>query len=85
MDYRYVYGPDLERDYMNPLYVDDFEDSIYRINKGKDREAIKDAVYRITHIENGSLEKKNQVFTNYLQNGVDVSYFKDGVSQTKGY
>ena len=27
---------------------------------------------------NGSLEKKNQVFTNYLQNGVDVSYFKDG-------
>lgn len=78
MDYRYVYGPELERDYMNPLYVEDFEDSIYRINKGKDREAIKDAIYRITHIENGSLEKKNQVFTNYLQNGVDVSYFKDG-------
>ena len=46
--------------------------------QGKDREAIKDAIYRITHIENGSLEKKNQVFTNYLQNGVDVSYFKDG-------
>ena len=78
MDYRYVYGPELERDYMNPLYVEDFEDSIYRINKGKDREAIKDAIYRITHIENGSLEKKNQVFTNYLQNGVDVSYFEDG-------
>ncbi|MCR0548888.1 type I restriction endonuclease subunit R [[Clostridium] innocuum] len=78
MDYRYVYGPELERDYMNPLYVEDFEDSIYRINKGKDREASKDAIYRITHIENGSLEKKNQVFTNYLQNGVDVSYFKDG-------
>ena len=35
MDYRYVYGPELERDYMNPLYVEDFEDSIYRITREK--------------------------------------------------
>ena len=32
MGYRHVYGPNVERDYKDPLYETELEDSIRRIN-----------------------------------------------------
>ena len=34
LGYEYVYGPDIERDFYNPLYEDVLLDSLYRLNSG---------------------------------------------------
>lgn len=78
MDYEYVYGPEIERDYRSPLYDDVLEDMIYRINKGKNYNAIKEALLKLRNFDNGELVQKNQVFMNYLQNGVEVRYLDKG-------
>ena len=74
MGYEYVYGPDIERDYKNPLYEEILEESLHRLNPGLPEAAIKDALYKLKNFENGTLVQKNTVFMNYLQNGVEVSF-----------
>ena len=78
MCYQHVYGPDIERDYKNPLYDKILWDSLYRINPDLPEAAIEDAYYKLTNFENGELVQKNAVFMNYLQNGIEVSYHIKG-------
>ncbi len=78
MDYQYVYGPNVERDFRSPLYDEVLEDSLVRLNRNLPRNAIQDALYKLRNFENGSLVQKNEVFMDYLQNGVPVRYFADG-------
>ena len=78
MGYSYVYGPDVERDYSSLLYDEVFVDSIYRLNPKLPDDAIKDAIYKLKNFEVGELVQKNDIFMNYLQNGVEVKYLKNG-------
>ena len=78
MGYAHIYGPDIERDFCNPLYEDVLIDSMYRLNKSLPDDAIQDALYKIKNFENGELVQKNAVFMDYLQNGVPVRFFVDG-------
>ena len=78
MGYSYVYAPDVERDYSSPLYDEVFVDSIYRLNPKLPDDAIKDAIYKLKNFEVGELVQKNDIFMNYLQNGVEVKYLKNG-------
>jgi len=78
LGYSYVYGPSVSRDYNSPLYDNVLLSSLQRINKGLPLDALKEAVYKITNIETGSLLQKNMVFMDYLQNGVSVNYFVKG-------
>jgi len=78
LDYDYVYGPDVERDYGDPLYSDVLDASIRRINPGVCEPAIVEALYKLRNIENGPLVFRNAVFMDYLQNGIDVSYTENG-------
>lgn len=78
MGYRYVYAPDLERDFHSPLYEDELTSALYRLNPGMPDEAIKDALFRLHNFENASLVQKNEVFMDYLQHGVEVRYFVKG-------
>ncbi|MCO8192947.1 type I restriction endonuclease subunit R [Anaerofustis sp. NSJ-163] len=78
LDYKYIYGPDTERDIHSPLYEDVLIDCLYRINKNMPKEAINDAIFKLKNIENGELVQRNSVFMDYLQNGVPVRYFVDG-------
>ena len=78
MGYNHVYGPDVERDYTSPLYDAVLEDALRRINKDLPSDAIDDALFKLKNFENGSLEQKNAVFTDYLQSGVPVRYLMDG-------
>ena len=43
LGFNYYYGPNIERDYTNPLFLNDL-DNIYVINRDSDREAIKNAL-----------------------------------------
>ena len=78
MGYSHVYGPDVERDYTSPLYEKILVDSLYRINPKLYDDAIKDAMYKLKNFEIGELVQKNAQFMNYLQNGIEVRYLKDG-------
>ena len=78
LDYDYVYGPDMERDYGDPLYSDVLEVSIRRVNPSVCEAAITEALYKLRNIENGPLAFRNAIFMDYLQNGIDVSYTEDG-------
>ena len=78
MDYTYVYGPDVERDFESPLYEDILIESVHRINKGVNYDAIKEALYKLHNFENGELVQKNAVFMDYLQNGIPVRYVEKG-------
>lgn len=78
LDYDYVYGPDVERDYEDPLYSDVLDASIRRVNPDICEAAITEALYKLRNIENGPLPFRNSIFMDYLQNGIDVSYIEDG-------
>ena len=78
LGYTHVYGPDVVRDYTSPLYDDVLEDSVRRLNPGMPEAAIEDALYKLRNFENGELVQKNAVFMDYLQNGIQVSYFDNG-------
>ncbi|MBR4779844.1 MAG: type I restriction endonuclease subunit R [Lachnospiraceae bacterium] len=82
MGYQYVYGPDVDRDYKNPLYEEILLDSLYRLNPMLPDNAIEDALYKLKNFENGTLVQKNTVFMNYLQNGIEVSYHNKGESKS---
>ena len=78
LGYSYQYGPDVERDYTESLYYDELESALTRINPLLPYGAIQEALNKLKHFENGSILQKNEVFMNYLQNGIEVSYFHDG-------
>ena len=78
LGYQYVYGPDVDRDYKNPLYDEILKESLYRLNPSLPDAAIEDALYKLKNFENGTLVQKNTVFMNYLQNGIEVSYHHNG-------
>ena len=78
LEYEYVYGPDIERDFYSPFYEDVLIDSLYRINHGATNDAIQDALFKLKNFENGELVQKNAIFMDYLQNGIPVRYFVDG-------
>ena len=78
LGYEYAYGPDIERDFYNPLYEEVLLNSLHRLNKGLPDDAIQDAVFKLKNFENGELVQKNSVFMDYLQNGIPVRYFLGG-------
>ena len=78
LEYEYVYGPDIERDFYSPFYEEVLIESLYRINHGATDDAIQDALFKLKNFENGELVQKNAVFMDYLQNGIPVRYFVDG-------
>ena len=78
MGYRYVYAPDIDRDFYSPLYEPELIEALYRLNSNLPKEAIKEALFKLKHYENGELVKKNAVFMDYLQHGVEVRYFVKG-------
>ena len=78
LEYEYVYGPDIERDFYSPFYEDVLIDSLYRINHGATNDVIQDALFKLKNFENGELVQKNAIFMDYIQNGISVRYFVDG-------
>lgn len=78
MGYRYVYAPDLERDFRSPLYEEELEAAIHRLNPDMPEDAIADALFKLKNFENAELVQKNELFMDYLQHGIEVRYFVKG-------
>lgn len=79
LGYRHLYGPDVEeRDFYSPLCEEELKTALARINPGLPEEALSEAFDKLRHFENASLVQKNEVFTNYIQYGIEVRYRADG-------
>lgn len=72
--YRYQYGPDMERDYSNPILDDVLQESLQRINPTLPLSAIDDAIKKLHQIEGSSLYECNFKFTQMLQYGIEVTF-----------
>lgn len=75
MGYQYLYGPNIERDYYMPCYEAQLEESLQTVNPKKPHAAIHEAIIKLRNIDMGSLVQRNETFTDYLQHGIEVSYF----------
>lgn len=78
LGYEVVYGPDIERDQRSPLYDEVLEGCIRRLNADLPEDAITDALFKLRNFDNGDLVLCNEVFMDYLQNGVPVRYTVKG-------
>lgn len=74
MGWRHVYGPDIERDYKDPLYEEELDDAIHRINPEMPESAIHEALFKLKNFVNADLVQKNVVFMDYIQHGIEVRY-----------
>jgi len=75
LGYTYEYGPDIVRDYHNPLYETQILPALQRINPMLPWAALEEAIYKLKNIGTGTLIQKNSVFTDYIQNGISVKYY----------
>lgn len=78
LGYEHLYGPDVRRssdDYRDVFLPDVLPDALARINKGLPSAAIDEAILKMSNVEGGTLEQRNETFNDYLQSGVEVRYF----------
>lgn len=79
MGYVHVYGPDVEdRDFSSPLYDEVLVDALYKINPKLPASAINESLSKLKNFENAELVQKNELFMDYLQNGITVHYTEKG-------
>lgn len=81
LGYEHIYGPDINRkeeELRIPFMTERLYSSLETINPLLSRIAIEEAIYKISNYEVGSLVTKNEIFMDYLQNGVEVSYQENG-------
>lgn len=78
LGYGYAYGPDVARDYTEPLYLDDLLPALRRVNPKLPEAALSEAVYKLRNFEGGTIFQKNVDFMDYLQNGISVNFFDKG-------
>lgn len=78
LEYEYEFGPDIDRNYKEPLIEREVRDALRMCNPEIEQAALDEAYNKIRHLEIGPLDLRNEQFTNFLQNGVRVSYFKNG-------
>jgi type I restriction enzyme R subunit len=80
LGYGYLYGPDIDRDYYVPFFESRSRQSLSDVNPTQPQAAIDEAILKLKNIDIGSLAQKNELFTDYLQHGIEVSYY-DGKEQ----
>ena len=93
LDYEYEYGPNMERDYREPVDKKELHNELAWINGWEDYannlpddvydQIIGEAVRKITSINEGTLEQRNEQFMDYLQNGVEVKFQYEGKQHTE--
>ena len=78
LGYSSFYGPDVRRDYRDSLFRDVLYVALEKLNPYLPSSAIDFAINKLRDFESGTLLQKNKTFMDYLQNGVPVTYVKNG-------
>jgi len=79
LEYDYIPGPDIVRDYRKVVLEDILRQSIEVINSGADTLAVDEAVRKVLSADSPSLIENNKTFHDYLTASVSVNYYKDGM------
>lgn len=78
LGYEYVSHQEIVRDSMqSPVAVEILKEALIRINPNLPVEVIDQAIYQIKNIDAGLLEIRNEIFFEYLQNGIEISRYTD--------
>lgn len=78
LGYEHLYGPDVVRssEKYDDVYLPDvLPVALRRVNPKLPYQAIQEAILKISNVEGGKLEVRNETFHDYLQSGVEVRYF----------
>lgn len=82
MGYQYECGYDVDRDYREPFYLDDLQAALVRLNPELNSEVLDEALRLVTHVNEGTLELRNEQLMDYVQSGVEVKHVEDGRERT---
>lgn len=82
-NYKVLFSGEIDRDYRNPLYMDDLEEALFAINPGIPAVVIQEAIRKLQALDAGSLIQKNKTFMDWFQNGMEISFEERGESVTR--
>ena len=79
LDYIYLKGYEIQstftdKDYYCPVYLDRLRMMLRKLNSSLQQSAIDEAERKLLHIEAGNMVQNNELFMDYLQHGVEVTY-----------
>ena len=82
LGYEYESGYDIQssfadKDYYCPVYRERLMTMLRQLNKALPQTALDEAERKLLHIEAGNMVQNNELFMDYLQHGIEVS-FHDG-------
>lgn len=84
LGYKYIPHQGIVRDSMKSVIASEILlDSIYRINPNVSDEILEQAIHKIKNIDAGLLVDRNEAFFEYLQNGLEISYYEDDEQRTQ--
>lgn len=78
LGYEYECGYDVERDYREPFHRDDLEKSIKWLNPQLSSDVIDEAIRMLTSNNDGGYVQRNETFTEWLQDGINVPHVVEG-------
>ena len=89
LGYRYLYGPDIAPDGINPkrvsfeeiVMVESLRHAVYRINHTLPQEVCDEAINQVLRIASPDLLSNNETFHRMLTEGVSVSVHKEGAER----
>src|SRR5699024_444411 len=83
LGYTFISAGDIEREtYKDLLFIEDLTKSLSRINPSLSLNVIDKAIFNLQNIDIGSLVQRNKQFTDWLQNGMEISYMELGEEKT---
>ena len=79
LGYDYLNGYEIQetfedKDYYCPLYLERLQTMLRKINPSLPESAIDEAERKLLHIEAGNLVQNNELFMDYLQHGIEVTF-----------
>lgn len=78
LGYEYECGYDVARDYREPFHRDDLEKSIKWLNPQLSQDVIDEAIRMLTSNNDGGYVQRNETFTEWLQDGINVPHVVEG-------
>lgn len=82
LGYEHECGYDVERDYSLSYHKADLLASLKRLNPECNDDIINEGVVQLTNINMVSMEQRNELFTKWLQGGLEVSYQQNNDTRT---
>ena len=83
LGYEYECGYNVDRDYRDPFYRKDLLSALKWLNPMLPKEVIDEAIRLLTSNNDGGYIQRNETFSEWLQNGIDIPWLEDDRKVTK--